>query len=235
MVDGLDEALIGLKAGESKRFDTKLVGQKDDEKGAVDATVKAVKHRDLPELNDEFAKLGSEFETLAELRADIQTRLERVKHLEQGAHARDLLVEKLIADVEIPLPDNIIEDEVNDHLEKEGRLEDAEHRKEVTEEVSKSLTQEILFDNIVSAESVSVNENELTEYLIRASQRYGMSPEQFMKEVSDAGQITTMVAEVSRAKALAGVLSRVKVVTTSGKEVNLEELAPKQAAAPAAE
>ena len=105
----------------------------------------------------------------------------------------------------------------------------------MTEEVSKSLTQEILFDNIVSAESVSVNENELTEYLIRASQRYGMSPEQFMKEVSDAGQITTMVAEVSRAKALAGVLSRVKVVTTSGKEVNLEELAPKQAAAPAAE
>jgi trigger factor len=235
MVDGLDEALIGLKAGESKRFETKLVGQKDDEKGEVDATVKAVKHRDLPELNDDFAKLGSEFETLAELRADIQARLERVKHLEQGAHARDLLVEKLIADVEIPLPTNIIEDEVNDHLEKEGRLEDAEHRKEVTKEVTKSLTQEILFDNIVSAESVSVNENELTEYLIRASQRYGMSPEQFMKEVSDAGQITTMVAEVSRAKALAGVLSRVKVVTTSGKEVNLEELAPKQAAAPAAE
>jgi trigger factor len=235
MVDGLDEALIGLKAGESKRFDTQLVGQKDDEKGAVDATVKAVKHRDLPELNDEFAKLGSEFETLAELRTDIQTRLERVKHLEQGAQARDLLVEKLIAEVEIPLPANIIENEVNDHLDKEGRLEDAEHRKEVTEEVTKSLTQEILFDSIVSAESVSVNENELTEYLIRASQRYGMSPDQFMKEVSDAGQITTMVAEVSRAKALAGVLSRVKVVTTSGKEVNLEELAPKQAAAPAAE
>ena len=85
-----------------------------------------------------------------------------------------------------------------------------------------------------TAESVSVNENELTEYLIRASQRYGMTPDQFIKEVSEAGQITTMVAEVSRAKALAGVLSRVKVVTTSGKEVNLEELAPKQEA-PAAE
>ena len=154
MVDGLDEALAGLKAGESKRFDTKLVGQKDEEKGAVDVTVKAVKHRDLPELNDEFAKLASEFETLAELRADVQTRLERVKHLEQGAHARDLLVEKLQADVEIPLPANVIEDEVNDHLEKEGRLEDAVHRAEVTEEVTKSLTQEILFDSIVQAEQV---------------------------------------------------------------------------------
>ena len=229
MVDGLDEALAGLKAGESKRFDTKLVGQKDDEKGAVDVTVKAVKHRDLPELNDEFAKLASEFETLAELRADIQTRLERVKHLEQGAHARDLLVEKLQADVEIPLPANVIEDEVNDHLEKEGRLEDAVHRAEVTEEVTKSLTQEILFDSIVQAEQVSVNENELTEYLVRASSRYGMTPDQFIKEVSEAGQITTMVAEVSRAKALAGVLARVKVVTKSGKVVNLEELAPKPA------
>ena len=234
MVDGLDEALAGLKAGESKRFDTKLVGQKDDEKGAVDVTVKAVKHRDLPELNDEFAKLASEFETLAELRADIQTRLERVKHLEQGAHARDLLVEKLQADVEIPLPANVIEDEVNDHLEKEGRLEDAVHRAEVTEEVTKSLTQEILFDSIVQAEQVSVNENELTEYLVRASSRYGMTPDQFIKEVSEAGQITTMVAEVSRAKALAGVLARVKVVTKSGKVVNLEELAPKPAV-PAAE
>ncbi len=234
MVDGLDEALAGLKAGESKRFDTKLVGQKDDEKGAVDVTVKAVKHRDLPELNDEFAKLASEFETLAELRVDVQTRLERVKHLEQGAHARDLLVEKLQADVEIPLPANVIEDEVNDHLEKEGRLEDAIHRAEVTEEVTKSLTQEILFDSIVQAEQVSVNENELTEYLVRASSRYGMTPDQFIKEVSEAGQITTMVAEVSRAKALAGVLARVKVVTKSGKVVNLEELAPKPAV-PAAE
>ena len=145
------------------------------------------------------------------------------------------MVEKLIADVEIPLPTNVIEDEVNDHLEKEGRLEDDVHRKEVTEEVTKSLTQEILFDNIVSAESVSVNESELTEYLVRASQRYGMTPDQFIKEVSEAGQITTMVAEVSRAKALAGVLARVKVVTKSGKAVNLEELAPKQEAAPAAE
>ncbi len=234
MVDGLDEALAGLKAGESKRFDTKLVGQKDEEKGAVDVTVKAVKHRDLPELNDEFAKLASEFETLAELRADVQTRLERVKHLEQGAHARDLLVEKLQSDVEIPLPANVIEDEVNDHLEKEGRLEDAVHRAEVTEEVTKSLTQEILFDSIVQAEQVSVNENELTEYLVRASSRYGMTPDQFIKEVSEAGQITTMVAEVSRAKALAGVLARVKVVTKSGKVVNLEELAPKPAV-PAAE
>jgi len=235
MVDGLDDALVGLKAGESKRFDTQLVGQKDDEKGAVDVTVKAVKHRDLPELNDEFAKMASEFETIAELKADIATRLERVKHLEQGAHARDILIEKLIESVEIPLPQNIIDDEVNAHLEGEGRLEDATHRAEVIEQTTKSLTQEILFDNIIDAEQISVNETELTEYLVRASSRYGMTPDQFIKEVSEAGQVQTMIAEVARAKALAQVLGRVKVVTKSGKAVDLEALAPKQAAAEYAE
>ena len=235
MVDGLDDALIGLKAGESKRFDTQLVGQKDGEKGGVDVTVKAVKHRDLPELNDDFAKLASEFDTIAELKADVASRLERVKHLEQGAHARDILIEKLIADVEIPLPQNIIDDEVNAHLEGEGRLDDAAHRAEVVEQTTKSLTQEILFDNIIDAEQISVNETELTEYLVRASSRYGMTPDQFIKEVSEAGQVQTMIAEVARAKALAQVLGRVKVVTKSGKAVDLEALAPKQAAAVAAE
>jgi trigger factor len=163
---------------------------------------------------------------LAELKADIATRLERVKGLEQGAQARDLLVEKLVESVTVPLPANLIEEEVNDHLEKEGRLEDDVHRKEVTEQTTKQLINEILLDSIVSAEDISVNESELTEYLVRASQRYGMTPDQFIKEVSEAGQISTMVSEVGRAKALAAVLGRVKVVTKSGKSVDLEGLRP---------
>ena len=225
MVDGLDEALIGLNVGESKRFTTKLVGMADGETGEIDVRVKAVKHRDLPPLDDSFAVLASEFETLAELKADVATRLERIKEMEQGAHARDLLIEELIASIEIPLPEGIIKDEVNAHLEGEGRLEDEAHRVEVTEQTRQSLTQEILLDSIVQAENVSVNENELTEYLVRASARYQMTPDQFIKEISEAGQVNTMVAEVSRAKALAGALSRVKVVTTSGKVVDLEALA----------
>ena len=231
MIDGLDEAIIGLSAGESKRFNATLVGMPDGETGDIDVTIKAVKNRDLPPLDDAFAKLASEFDTLDELRADVANRLERVKTLEQGSHARDRLVEKLFADITIPLPQNIIDDEVNDHLEKEGRLEDAAHRAEVAEQTIQSIKQEILFDTIVDAEQVSVNENELTEYLIRASQRYGMTPDQFVKEISGAGQINSMVAEVARAKGLAGVLSRVTVKTKSGKVVDLEALAPKQAAA----
>ena len=227
MIDGLDEALIGLSTGGEKSFETALVGMAEGEKGNVKVSVKAVKERELPPVDDAFAKLASEFETLAELKADLTTRLTRLKEMEQGAQARDLLVEKLISSVDIPLPAEIIEAEVNDHLEKEGRLEDDKHRAEVNEEVKSTITREFLLDSIVKAESVAVNESELTEYLVRAASRYGMTPDQFIKEVSQAGQVTTMVAEVARAKALAQVLGRVKVVDKSGKKVDLEALAPK--------
>ena len=226
MIEGLDDALIGLAAGENKDFKAPLVGMAEGETGDIAATVKAVKRRDLPELNDEFAKLASEFETLAELTADITTRMERYKAMEQGSHARDLLMEKLNASVVIPIPTKIIEQEVHDHLEKEGRLEDEEHRKEVTEQTTESLKQELLLDAIVEAEQVTVNETELTEYIVRAAARYQVSPDQFIKEISEAGQINTVVAEVTRAKALAGALSRAKVVTKSGKAVDLEALRP---------
>jgi len=226
MVDGLDDALIGLAAGESKRFATRLVGMPEGETGDVDVTVKVVKHRELPPLDDSFALLASEFETLAELKADVATRLERVKHLEQGADARDKLIEELITTLTVPLPPALIEDEVNHHLEGEGRLDDAEHREEVTGQVTRQLTQEIILDTLVSAENVSVNESELTEYMFRQSQRYGMSPDKFIKEVADNGQVPALIADVGRAKALASVLSRVKVVTTSGKTVDLEALRP---------
>ena len=229
MIDGLDEILIGMKAGDVKTFETQLVGQQDGEKGEVKATVKAVKERELPPIDDAFAKLASEFDTLAELKADFVVRLERVKKMEQGAQARDRLVEKLLADNDIPVPDNLVELEVNDHLEGEGRLEDAEHRAEVDGQVRSSLKSDFLLDAIVAAEDVQVTEVELTEYLVRTSQRYGMAPQQFAEELQKAGQIQQLVAEVTRAKALASVLGRVTVKDASGKVIDLEELAPKPA------
>ena len=227
MIDGLDEILIGMKAGDEKTFETQLVGQQDGEKGEVKATVKAVKERELPPVDDAFAKLASEFDTLAELKADFVTRLERVKKMEQGAQARDRLVEKLLADNEIPVPDNLVELEVNDHLEGEGRLEDAEHRAEVDGQVRSSLKSDFLLDAIVAAEDVQITEIELTEYLVRTSQRYGMAPQQFAEELQKAGQIQQLVAEVTRAKALASVLGRITVKDASGNVIDLEALAPK--------
>jgi len=226
MIDGLDDALVGMAVNEVKQFDTKLVGQQDGEKGEVKATVKAVKERELPPVDDAFAKLASEFDTLAELKADFVVRLERVKKMEQGAQARDLLLEKLLADLDIPVPEKLVTDEVNEHLEGEGRQEDAEHRAEVDGQVRTSIKSDFLLDAIVKAEEVQFNEIELTEYLIRTSQRYGMPPEQFAKQLQDAGQISQLVAEVSRTKALAGVLGRVNVVDKSGKKIDLEALRP---------
>jgi trigger factor len=192
--------------------------------------VKAVKERELPALDDAFAKLASEFDTVAELKADFVERLTRIKKLEQGAQARDLLVERLLADIEIPVPDEVVLDEVNAHLEGEGRLEDAEHRAEVDGQVRSSIKSDFLFDTIVKAESIQVNEIELTEYLIRMSQRYGMGPEQFAQELQKAGQINQVIAEVTRAKALASVLARTQVVDKSGNTIDLEALRPAQPA-----
>jgi trigger factor len=227
MIDGLDDALVGMAVNEVKQFDTKLVGQKDGEKGEVKVTVKAVKERELPPVDDAFAKLASEFDTLAELKEDFVVRLERVKKMEQGAQARDRLVEKLLAENEIPVPDNLVELEVNDHLEGEGRMEDAEHRAEVDGQVRSSLKSDFLLDAIVQAEDVQITEIELTEYLVRTSQRYGMAPQQFAEELQKAGQIQQLVAEVTRAKALASVLGRITVKDASGNVVDLEALAPK--------
>jgi len=227
MIDGLDDQLVGMKADDVKTFQTQLVGQQEGEKGEVKVTVKAVKERELPPIDDAFAKLASEFDTLAELKADFVVRLERVKKMEQGAQARDRLLEKLLADNEIPVPDNLVELEVNDHLEGEGRLEDAEHRAEVDGQVRSSLKSDFLLDAIVASEEVQVTEIELTEYLVRTSQRYGMAPQQFAEELQKAGQIQQLVAEVTRAKALASVLGRITVQDVSGNVIDLEALAPK--------
>ena len=231
MIDGLDDVLIGMSVGETKKFETQLVGQAEGEKGEVEVTVKAVKERELPPVDDAFAKLASEFDTLAELKADFVARLGRVKKMEQGTQARDLLVEKLLADLDIPVPESLVELEVADHLEGEGRSEDAEHRAEVDGQVRSSLKSDFLLDAIVQAEDIQITEMELTEYLVRTSQRYGMAPEQFAQELQKAGQIAQLVSEVTRAKALASVLERITVKDASGNVIDLEALRPQAAPA----
>ena len=229
MIDGLDAALEGMKVNETKKFNAPLVGMKEGEEGEVEVTLKAVKKRELPDLNDDFAKLASEFETLKELEADVRERLKRLKAMEQGAQARDNLLKHLLDTVEIPVPENLVNDEVHDHLEKESRLEDDTHRAEVTEEITRSVRGDFLLDAIVKAEEVQVSEAELTEYLIRTAARYQMTPDQFAQQITQAGQVATLMAEVARTKGLAIVLERVKVKDASGNAVDLSALAPKKA------
>lgn len=226
MIPGLDAALVGLNATESKIFKSELYGTEVGQLADVEVKLNSVKHRELPPLDDSFAELASEFDTLAQLRDDVKSRLERLKSLEQGTQARDKLLEYLLENTNVPLPEKYIEAEVHAHLEPEGRLEDAAHRVEVESDVRKSLTNNFLLDSIVDAEKVDVSEAELTEFIIRSAMRYGMPPEQFAQEVAQAGQISSLVADVARTKALAVILEQCKVVDTKGKVVDLEALRP---------
>ncbi len=226
MIDGLDDAIRGMSAGESKSFATTLLGAHEGQTSEVEVTVHSVKERILPELNDEFAALASEFDTLVELRTDVVERMKRLKAMEQGAQARDRLLEQLLETMDIPLPEGLVEEEIRAHLEGEGRLEDAEHRAEVNTEVRQSLKSSFLLDAIASAEKVEVTDAELSEYLMRSAMRYGMSPDEFTQQLVQSGNLTAVFSEVARAKAMATILERVAVKDASGKVVDLAALRP---------
>ena len=225
MIDGLDDALVGMGAQETKTFTAPLAGgDREGQDAEVTVTVQSVKERVLPELDDDFAQLASEFDTLAELQADVQAQAERAKKLEQGVQARDKVLEHLLDNTEIPVPEALVEAEVKQHLEGESRLEDDEHRAEVDKNTRRSMRAQFLLDAIAEKEQVSVGQPELIEYLVMSAQQYGMDPNEFAKAVDEGGQIPEMVAEVARRKALAAVLDKAKVVDTAGNEVNLNDL-----------
>ena len=225
MIDGLDDALVAMAAQESKIFTAPLSGGEHEGKDAeINVTVQSVKERVLPEVDDDFAQLASEFDTLEELRTDIQAQAERAKKMEQGVQARDKVLEHLLEKTEIPIPEALVEAEVTQHLEGESRLEDDEHRTEVAENTRTAMRSQFLLDAIAEKEQVSVGQPELIEYLVMSAQQYGMDPNDFAKAVDEGGQIPAMVAEVARRKALAAVLEKANIVDTAGTKIDLNEL-----------
>ena len=225
MIDGLDDALVGMGAEETTTFTAPLAGgDREGQNAEVTVTVQSVKERVLPELDDDFAQLASEFDTLEELQADVQAQAERAKKFEQGVQARDKVLEHLLENTDIPVPDALVEAEVNQHLEGESRLEDAEHRAEIEANTRRSMRAQFLLDAIAEKEQVSVGQPELIQYLVMSAQQYGMDPNEFAKTVDEGGQIPEMVAEVARRKALAAVLDKAKVTDTAGNQVSLKDL-----------
>jgi trigger factor len=224
MLDGLDEALTGLSAGETTTFTTVLVGgEHAGEKADVKVTATAVKQRDLPEADDDFAQMASEFDTAEELLADVREQVARIKAQNQAVQARDVLLEQLLEKIEIPVPAGAVETEVHRHLESEGRLEDEVHRAEVTEQATDALRNQILLDTLAENLEVKVAQGELVDYLVSASRQYGMDPNTFIQTIDQQGQIPAMVAEVARSKALAVALRRVAIVDAAGTAVDLSE------------
>ncbi len=227
MLEGMDEALVGMTAGETKTFTAPLAGgDRAGEDAECTVTVQSVKVRELPELDDEFAQLASQFDTLDELRADVVSQAEQAKKYEQGVQARDKVLEHLLETVDVPVPDGIVEAEVTSHLEGENRLEDDEHRAEVDESTRKALKAQFLLDAIAEKLEVTVEQPELIEYLVMSAQQYGMDPNQFAQALDQQGQVPAMVQEVARRKALAAVLDGATVTDASGNAVDLDELVP---------
>ncbi|MBD8080587.1 trigger factor [Cellulosimicrobium arenosum] len=224
MLDGLDEALTGLSADETTTFTAPLAGGEHEGKDAeVTVTATSVKQRDLPAADDDFAQLASEFDTLDELTTDLREQAAGSKTSDQAVAARDGLLKALEEAVEVPVPAGVVEAEVHRHLESESRLEDDEHRAEVTVEATTAIKNQILLDTLAEQLEVKVAQNELLEYLVQASRQYGMDPNEFIQSIDKGGQIPAMVGEVARSKALAVALRQVEVKDSAGTVVDLTE------------
>jgi len=223
LLEGTDEAIESLTAGEETTFTSKLVGgEHAGEDAEVTVTVKVVKERELPEADDDFAQMASEFDTIAELRESLTDQVKQKGAFAQGSEARDKLVEQLLEAADIAVPEALVEDEVHRHLEQENRLEDDTHRAEVKEASEKQFRTQLLFDRIAKDLEVQVSQEEFTQYLIQASSQYGMSPQDFIQALQQGNQLQAIMGDVARNKAIAVVLGKVEVVDSNGDAVNLD-------------
>ncbi|MGN5239653.1 MULTISPECIES: trigger factor [unclassified Rhodococcus (in: high G+C Gram-positive bacteria)] len=242
LIEGLDEAVVGLEAGGSKEFTSTLVaGEYAGKEAVVTVKVNTVKERELPAEDDEFAQLASEFDTLDELKADLRERVGRVKQVEQAGQIRDKVLEELLEKVEVPLPEAVVQAEIDsalhdaihelDHdeaeldklLEAQGSSRE-EFDKEARESAERSVKTQLLLDAIAESENTTVEQEELTERIFFQAQRYGIPPEQFIQQISQANQLGAIFADVRRGKALGTVVDRVEVTDTTGATVDTSEL-----------
>jgi trigger factor len=223
LLDGIDEALETLTAGETTTFRSKLVGG--DQAGSeaeVTVTLNAVKESELPMADDAFAQLASEFDTIAELKADIEKKLEQNFVRKQILQARDQIVDQLVEKAKIPVSDEAVKREVDSHLENEGKAMDDPHRVEVIEETEKNFRVQLLLDAVVEAEAIKVEDQELIEYLAMQSRNYGMDPNEFIKQVANAGQVPMFVDELSRRKAVDALVAHSEITDAKGNKVSVE-------------
>jgi trigger factor len=242
LLDGIDDAVKGLEAGGEATFTSELKGGTAAGKEAeVTVKVTQVAARELPELDDEFAQLASEFDTLDELRADSRKRLENMKQYDQATQAQERVLEKLLELVEVPVPEKLLEDEINTrkhnlehhqlgqmgldlekYLEIQGKTVE-EFDTETKEAAVKGIKTQFVLDELVKREKLNVNQEELTEHLMRRAASSGMSPDQFAQAVVEGGQVPLLVGEVARGKALAVVVEAATVKDTNGEVVDLDD------------
>jgi trigger factor len=239
LLDGLDAALIGMSAGESKTFRTELAGGEYAGREAdVTVTVHSVKSKEVPELDDEFAQMASEFDTIGELRADTRTQLERDKEMRQVLQARDLALDALLDHIDIPLPDGIVAEEIKqnrDSIEQQltragatldGYLEmtsqtQEQFETEIEERARRSVKVSLILDQLARQEELGVDQNELSAYVSRQAEQMGVPAERLAQQLVDNNQLSFAAAEVLRGKAMNLIAERVKVTDDSGNTVDI--------------
>ncbi|WP_225844600.1 trigger factor [Streptomyces sp. HPF1205] len=242
LLDGIDEAVTGKEKGSSVTFTSRLVGGSAAGKDAeVKVDITDVQARELPALDDDFAQLASEFDTLEELREDSRKRLARMKSYDQATQAQEKVLDALIELTEVPIPDKLLKDEIETrthnlehhqfpalgltwetYLEREGKTRE-EYDAELERQAVKGIKTQFILDELVGKEKLSVNQEELTEHLMRRAASSGMTPDQFAQAVVEGGQVPMLVGEVARGKALALVVEAAKVTDTNGEAVELED------------
>ena len=242
LIDGIDEAITGLSAGESKTFTSTLVaGEYADKDAEVTVTVTAVKERSLPDADDEFAQLASEFDTLDELTGDLKERLGRVRRMEQVTQARDKVLDAIVDATEVPLPESVVAAEVEstihdaihafDHddakfaefLETQEKTRE-EFDAEARAEAEKSVKVRLILDALADSEQVTVSDQELTERIVYQAQQYGMSPDEFVQRIQQSGQLGAIYSDVRRSKALIVAVRAATVTDEAGAAVDLSDL-----------
>ena len=240
LLDGLDDALVGMSAGESTTFRTELAGgELAGREADVTVTVHSVKVKEVPGLDDDFAQLASEFDTLGELRANTRDQLERMKATQQVIQARDRALDALIDKVDIPLPEGVVAEEVTqnrDSLEQqlqragatlEGYLEMANQTQEqfdadLEQRARRAVKISLVLDQLAREEELSVDQAELSAYVTRQAEQMGVAPERLAKQLADDGRLSFAAAEVLRGKAMNLIAERVKVTDPAGHEVDVK-------------
>ena len=230
MLEGMDEALIGLSAGESTTFVSKLAGgDRAGEEAQIAVTAQSVKVRELPEADDEFAELASEFDTIDELKDDLKKQAEADASSNRVGLARNALLEKLLADIEIPVPDQLVEDEILAHLQNEGKEAGDPHAEEIREDTVTAIRTQFLLDEIHATREVAVEQNDLMDYMTQLSAQYGIEPNQLLQMLAQSGQLEQIFSEVQRSKALDVALAEAVVKNEKGETLDLGLSTPESA------
>lgn len=241
LIEGLDDAIIGLKEGETRVFPTTLAaGDHAGQEAQVTVTVKSVKERELPEPDDEFAQLASEFDTIDELKNSLTEQVQRVKRIQQAEQIRDKALEVLLEQTEIPLPEKIVQAQVDDTLHNaihglnhdetafEKALEEQgssreEFDKDNLSNAEKAVKTQLLMDAIADKLDIQVGQNDLTERLVLMSRQYGLEPQQLLQYLQENNQLPAMFADVRRGLTVAAVVHGGTVTDTDGNVIDTTE------------